>query len=190
MYELGADPYCYPGTSVLRNLKDLRTATQLRAYERALTAQRAEESMPTGRLSISHYYAIHHHIFQDIYSWAGKPRTVRITKGTSTFCYPENIAREMTQLFAKLRKARFFSDLQRDEFSVNAAHFLAELNAIHPFRDGNGRVQLIFLTLIAANAGYPFKLVRLKRRSFVQAVILSFSGEERSLKAKIRRLID
>ena len=189
MYESDADPYCYPGTSVLRNLKNLRTSEQLRHYERAMTAQRAEETLPSGHLSVSHYYAVHHHIFQDVYSWAGKPRTVRITKGTNTFCYPENIAREMAHLFVQLREDRFYSNLERDEFALRAAHFLAELNAIHPFRDGNGRLQLIFLILLANRAGYRFESARLKRRPFIDAMILSFSGDERPLADEIRRMI-
>jgi cell filamentation protein len=75
-----ADPYCYPGTTVLQNLKNLKSRAKLEAYERVMTAQRGEEPLPSGHFSVSHYYAIHRHIFQDIYSWAGKPRTVRISK--------------------------------------------------------------------------------------------------------------
>ena len=64
-------------------------------FETIATAQRAEEPLPSGRLSIRHYQAIHHHLFQDVYGWAGKFRTVRLSKDESAFCYPENIVRQM-----------------------------------------------------------------------------------------------
>src|SRR4029453_6361106 len=95
--------------------------------------------LPAGRLSARHYRAIHHHLFRDVYSWAGRYRMVRLTKGRSTFCYPEHIAAEMTRLLSALRRAQFLPRLYVDEFAAQAAHFLAELNAIHPFRKGNGR---------------------------------------------------
>jgi cell filamentation protein, protein adenylyltransferase len=190
MYETGVDPYCYPGTTILKNLRDLKSRAKLRAYERVMTAQRSEEPLPRGNFSVSHYYAVHRHIFQDVYRWAGKPRTVRITKGTSTFCYPENIAREMNRMFVLLRQAKFLSGMTRDEFSSHAAHFLADLNAIHPFRDGNGRVQLIFLALMAERAGFSFRHGKLKKRKFIDAMIRSFSGDETPLTTQILQLTD
>jgi transposase-like protein len=50
--------------------------------------QRSAEPLPAGKLTYPHYCAIHRHLFQDVYTWAGKPRTVRIAKGGSMFCYP------------------------------------------------------------------------------------------------------
>jgi fido (protein-threonine AMPylation protein) len=70
-----------------------------------------------------------------------------------------------------------------------AAHFLAELNAIHSFRDGNGRTQLAFLAEVAARAGHPLNLDRLDPEAFLQAMVASFQGEERLLAAQLRSLI-
>jgi cell filamentation protein len=108
MYEAVADPYCYSGTTVLKNVPGLRDQAALEAFEAISTAQRADEPLPGGRLSISDYCAVHHHLFQDVYSWAGKYRTVRLSKGGSAFCYPKHIAAEMRGLFARLKTARFF----------------------------------------------------------------------------------
>lgn len=139
MYDSVADPYCYPGTSVLKNHANIHDQEALSAFEHEAMLQRAEEPFPVGRLSVAHFRALHHHLFQDVYPWAGKFRTVRISKGGSMFCYPENISGEMRQLFARLRRARFLEGLPAAEFASKAAHFLADLNAIHPFREGNGR---------------------------------------------------
>jgi cell filamentation protein len=88
MYNASPDPYCYPGTKVLKNLADLRRHSDLNTFELALTTQRFAEGLPRGRLSVTHYYAVHRHLFQDVYAWAGKSRTIRIAKGASSFCYP------------------------------------------------------------------------------------------------------
>jgi cell filamentation protein len=85
------DPYSYRWTRVLRNIPGIRDGAALKRFETAITAQRSDEPLPTGRFSVRHYNAIHRHLFQDVYRWAGRVRTVRITKGTSTFCYPEHI---------------------------------------------------------------------------------------------------
>jgi cell filamentation protein len=107
MYESGPDPYCYPGTNVLKNRLGLRDQAQLDDFEALVTAQRSEEPLPGGRLGYAHYRAIHKHLFQDVLAWAGKVRTGRISKGSSVFCYSEHITGEMRKLFERLRAANF-----------------------------------------------------------------------------------
>jgi cell filamentation protein len=190
VYESTADPYCYPGTTVLKNLANIGDQATLDAFEDDMASQRAEEPSPAGRLSVSHYKALHHHLFQDVYPWAGRFRTVRISKGGSMFCYPENIAGEMRRLFADLRRDAFLRGTTADAFAQRAAHFLAELNAVHPFREGNGRTQLTYLTLLAEKAGHPIDLERLNPRSILNATIASFQGDESPLAEVIRGIID
>ena len=126
MYKAIKDTYCYPKSSVLKNKLGLRTPRQLAAFESEISTQRAGEPLPDGSMDYGHYRQLHRHLFQDVYTWAGKPRTVRMSKGNSMFCYPENIDREMTKLFGGLAKAKHFADLTADEFAKKAAHFLAE----------------------------------------------------------------
>jgi cell filamentation protein len=189
MYDAIADPYCYPGTTVLKNIPGIREQAALDAFETVMTAQRADEPLPVGRFSISHYRALHHHLFQDVYAWAGKYRTVRIGKDGSAFCYPEQIRREMSALFADLRKQRFLAGRSAAQFATDAAHFLTTLNAIHPFREGNGRTQTVFVALLADRAGHPFDLAKLEPEAFLAAMVKSFRGNERPLARQIRRLI-
>ena len=189
MYDSAPDPYCYPGTSVLKNRAHIRDQATLDAFEDDTASIRAEEPYPAGRLSVSHYQAIHHHLFQDVYPWAGRFRTVRISKGGSMFCYPENIAGEMRRLFGEMQDRRHFQGLTPEAFAESAAHFLAELNAIHPFREGNGRTQLAYLTMLAEKAGPPLALDRLDADAIMQAMIASFSGNEAPLAQLIRALL-
>jgi cell filamentation protein len=154
-----------------------------------MSFERSTESLPAGRLSYSHYRAIHRHLFQDVYAWAGKVRTVRISKGESTFCYPEHIDQQMAKLFQALRGAGHLRGTSPQVFARQAAHFLAELNAIHPFREGNGRTQLTFLTLLAERAGYPLALKRMHPERIMQAVVASFGGQEAPLARMILSLV-
>ena len=189
MYNAVADPYCYPDTTVLINKLDLRDQAKLDAFEAEITTQRAAEPLPKGRLSYAHCRAIHRHLFQDVYAWAGNARTVRISKEGSMFCYPEHIDGEMRKLFGVLRDSRYFQGLTPDEFAQRAAHFLSELNAIHPFREGNGRTQLALLTLLAERAGHPLTLDNLDPTAMLAAMVTSFSGKEAKLKKLIETLV-
>lgn len=73
-----------------------------------------------------------------------------------------------------------------DAFAEQAAAFLAYLNAIHPFREGNGRAQLSFMTLLAAKPGHRFDLRALEPEPFLAAMIASFRGDEVALVAQVR----
>ena len=189
MYQADPDPYCYPNSEVLKNKAGHTDPAALETFETAMTFARAHEPLPAGRLSVSHYCAVHHYLFQDVYDWSGKFRTVRLSKDTSTFCYPENLAKEMRSLFAWLKQQQYLKDLSIAEFAGASAHFLAELNAIHAFRDGNGRTQLTFLALLADRAGHPLDLDKLDPAATLNAMIRSFKGNERPLALIIRRLI-
>ena len=190
MYESTPDPYCYPGSGVLINRLGLRDQGELDAFEALITAQRGEEPLPRGRLGYAHYRAIHRHLFQDVFDWAGKIRRVRIAKGDSMFCYPEHIDGEMRKLFAQLSAARFLRGLSPEEFARRSAHVLAELNAIHPFREGNGRTQLTYLALLAARAGRPLSLERMNPKAMLAAMVASFTGDEAPLASLILELME
>ncbi|HEY5054638.1 MAG TPA: Fic family protein, partial [Acidobacteriaceae bacterium] len=154
-----------------------------------ITTLRAEEPLPAGEFDSAHYRSVHRHLFQDVYEWAGQYRTVRMAKGSNTFCYPENIPAQMDLLFRSIREGEAFADLSRDPFLNEIARFLAELNAIHPFREGNGRTQLSFAGLLGATFGHPFDFERLDRERFLQAMIASYSGELQPLLGELRPLL-
>jgi cell filamentation protein len=189
VYDAVDDPHCYKGAAILRNRLGLRDQAALDAFEADATAQRFSEPLPGGRFDVRHYRLVHGHIFGDVYPWAGRFRKMRIAKGGSMFCYPEHILTEMQRVFAELSADRYLNGLSADEFAPKAAHFLAELNAIHPFRDGNGRTQLAFLALIAKAAGHALRFERLDPDEFLTAMIESFRGQEASLAKHVMSLI-
>lgn len=169
MYESDSDPYVYPGTHVLKNLLGITSGRRLATLERRLTAARADQGLPTGKFDYAHYKSIHHHLFQDVYEWAGKPRTVNLAKGGSPFCRVEFIDGQMNKLFADMRAEKFLAGHDFAHVARRAAYFIIELNAVHPFREGNGRTQHAFLGLLLARAGHPRDLSRANPHTLLQA---------------------
>ncbi|WP_345780004.1 hypothetical protein [Luteibacter aegosomatis] len=111
-YGIEDDPYCYDGSSILRNLLDLRDDDALANAERDLTMAAAEEMeflLPP--YSLKSLQDIHRHIFGDIYSWAGELRTVDISKGTTRFCTASRIVPESTKFFGRLAQMEWLEGL-------------------------------------------------------------------------------
>jgi len=189
MYDAIDDPYTYENSTVLVNKLDLRDQDDLDAYEAEISNARSGEPLPDGELDFEHYCAVHHHLFQDVYAWAGRVRTVRISKQGNPFCYPEHIEAQARKLFAELKANSFLENLEPDEFSNQAAHFLSGLNAIHAYREGNRRAQLTFLAMLADNAGHPLDLEALDPPVMLDAMIESFEDDEKKLVRAIRELI-
>ena len=183
------DPAYYAGTRVLRNLAGLQEQAALDEFETEMVTIRSEEGIPEGCLTPTHYRAIHRHLFQDVYAWAGEDRTIRTGKGGNWFCYPEYIASQMDTLFARLDDAAFQPGADSDAFVPALAEFVGELNAIHPFREGNGRTQLLFVRLLGQRAGHPFRLETVEAEEFMQAMIASFNFDYEPLIDELERML-
>lgn len=183
------DPYSYRGTCCLKNKLRLRDPEKLQAFELEMSSVRSQEPLPMGRFGPTHYKRVHRHLFQDVYRWAGRYRTIRTGKGDNWFCMPQFIDPQMKQLFPRLDLPAFAPGSTADAFVTAAADFLATLNAIHPFREGNGRSQLSFLHLIALRAGHPVRLENIPQAPFLTAMIRSFQGENDQLIDQLRGLL-
>ena len=188
-YDAFDDPYCYKGTETLKNKLRLRDAATLESFELEMTTLRAKEPLPAGKFDPAHYRRVHRHLFQDVYSWAGKYRTVWTSKGGNSFCYPANIASSMDKVFALLARSGALTTDRREQFTSGIAGFLGELNAIHPFREENGRSQLSFIALIGARTGFHFDFARIERDWFLPAMIASFAGHLEPLTRELSKLL-
>lgn len=189
MYAAEDAIYCYPGTSVVRNRLGLTDAERLEAFETEATTFRAEQGLPPGRFGVRHYCAVHRHLFQDVYGWPGKLRRIRTGKDRIWFCYPEHIPGQLAATFGTLKAGNFLRGLPPADFARAGAGFLSELNAIHAFREGNGRTQTLFFAMLAAHAGHPLDLRRLNPEAMLGAMIRSFAGDEAPLAEIIEGLI-
>lgn len=168
------DPYLYPGTDVLQNRFGVKDAKSLRAIEYELASQRMSEALPRVPLTSQGYQAVHKHIFQDIYDWAGQLRTVDLSKGSSLFAPPRFLAKEMEDRLASVRADKRLLSKDRNLFAESAAEHINEINARHPFREGNGRTQRAFLQILAHRAGHELSIDRIEPARWMDASIVSF----------------
>jgi cell filamentation protein len=189
-YWANNDPYCWPGTNILRNRLEIRDQSALDEAENGLVNVRAIAGLPNGRFSLTHYRACHRWLFGDVYDWAGQYRRVRLAKGESVFCFPEHIDSQMRASFGALRAGQYLGQTRRKAFVKRAAWFWSEINAIHPFREGNGRTQTLFLANMALAGGWYLDLTRLAPEPTLLAMVASFkAGTGAPLEALVDGLI-
>ncbi len=86
-----------------------------------------------------------HYLEQDVYEWAGELRDIDLSKGNSYFANHPHIASAAELIFQKLAKEGYLKGSDVTAFSERAAYYLGEINALHPFREGNGRAQREFI---------------------------------------------
>ena len=175
------ETYCCPGTDVLRNKAEITDANELDAYEGELSTLRSIEILENplaGQFDLALLQRIHFALFQDIYDWAGKIRTVDISRGNSRFANVRFIESAANEIFNKLARENWLKGLDAGHLSKRLAHYLSEINALHPFREGNGRAQRIFISQLSQAAGYQLDYSDLEQEQIYQAMELAFNGDE------------
>jgi cell filamentation protein len=144
--------YTDPLTGGLRNLAGITDHDTLILVETGATTKRVKElwENPIKIKNSTTLLDIHKHLFQDIYSWAGQPRTVEISKGGTPFFpvkrFPNAFAYIDTTLMSEYRQ---IGKKEKPQLARKLAEILDTINFLHPFREGNGRTQREFLRLLA-----------------------------------------
>lgn len=174
------DPYVDHDTGVLRNRLGCTDAGYLAQAEADLSyaalAELDVRSLP-GHYDLRHLQEFHRHIFRDIYVWAGELRTVVIAKSVP-FCLPQFIEAAAERIFGQLADAdHYLHGLCRENFVARLVYYYAEVNALHPFREGNGRAQRAFFRQLAAEAGWRLDWTQLDAHRNIAASAASMSGE-------------
>lgn len=148
------DFYCYPDSAVLKNKLDIKDWETLDKAEREITGLKAvqfSDSPFPDELNFNYIKKLHKFLFQDIYNWAGETRKVDISKG-NIFCQHELIEVNADFLMNELKAENYLLDTT--DIVKRLAYYLGDLNSIHPFREGNGRIQRLFVAELARRAGY------------------------------------
>ena len=184
------DPYSDPVTGVLYNKLGLGTAAGLEAAEREITHAALillDESPVSPSYDLPHLQEIHKRIFGDIYEWAGQIRTVAIAKG-AMFCLPQYIDSSAAVIFGELHDEDCLRGLRRDAFVARLAHYLGEVNALHPFREGNGRAQRAFFGQLARDAGFTLAWQHLDPARNVEASAAIMRGDPEPMREMLDAL--
>jgi cell filamentation protein len=172
-YGVAHDKYCYPNSDVLINLLDIRDSDTLDEAEAEFTAERYRTYEPSQQtlsyFSFEHLKQLHHHLFQDLYAWAGETRDVDISKGDTRFCTWTRIEPEANKLF---RTIPTLADCHNhDELIEKLADLFCELNLLHPFREGNGRVLRFFFEEMLYTIGYDVTWPKISQQDWINANI-------------------
>jgi cell filamentation protein len=182
------DPYLDSATGVLKNRFGITDEATLEAAEASVVALRSYElaQQPlAGGFDLAHLQAIHRYLFGDVYEWAGQLRTIDIAKGGNAFAHHAYIAVAAKPIFEQLAREQRLAGLEPPEFSARAAHYLGEVNALHPFREGNGRAQREFISHLAQANRYYVAWEDVAPTAMLQASIESFQGDVSKLAAVI-----
>ena len=168
--------YCYPDSNVLKNKLNIRDNKLLKTAEEEITLIKQMELLKNpikGNFSKAHLMNIHKFIFEDIYPFAGKIRREQISKADTLFYPPNLIDRELDKVFAKIKEKNMLRETDEEKIFDNLAYVMAELNIIHPFREGNGRSIREFIRLMAKRMGYDLNWGNADREELLEASILS-----------------
>ncbi len=193
-YEFESDPvYCYPGSSILKNKLKILDAESFREAEREITSMRIAQALLNpiqGKFDATHLKRIHRFLFGDIYSWAGKTRTVNIFKGTP-FCMHQFIDENLDVLFSQLKSEKNLTGCKSSEIlAKRLSYYLAGINAIHPFREGNGRCQRLFISMLSNARGYHLNYDSITTEEMLEASILSFGNDFSLLDSLIIKIME
>lgn len=175
--------YCYPNSNVLKNKLNIKNGEELLKAETELASVRLlglQLKPVKGNFDFDHLCRIHKRIFQDLYTWAGRPRTVDISKN-NLFCLVQNLPSYAASVFEHYYRDCFLSKDDKQKFVHKFTEHYADLNALHPYREGNGRSQREFARELCLACGYAFDLTHTSHQEMVKASIASFRGDNEDL---------
>ncbi len=174
----------YPGTRCLVNYFGIKDKPQLKRIDKHISSLRTAEllrsplDMP---FTFDHLKAIHFHLFGDIYPSAGQIRRRSSSKHTE-YCEPEYIDAQAKRLFDELLASKYLRNFDdSDDFINELAYYMGELEALHPFADGNGRASRLFFNSIALAAGYEIGWGSADPDNFLEASVAALDGDYQAL---------
>ena len=189
-YSVSADPYVQ-ANGVLINRLGITTTAELNEAEAELVTIRLAmltETPVQGLFDLAHLQAIHAFLFQDIYPWAGELRRVDIGKSDSAFLPHDNILKVVDAIHADLVAEQYLIGLDSLRFCERAATYLARINTMHPFREGNGRTQRELMQQLANGAGFYINWAGVSQEAMKQACIASMVRKDLGPLTRILRV--
>ena len=185
--------YCYPNTNVLMNNFNIKDGVKLQEIERRISYVNIitlSENPLKGVLDLKYLLKIHKYIFGEIYSWAGHIRGGKFfSKGETVFCVADMIPAYSENIFGKLHIEKWLRGLRRGEYIERLAYYMGEINALHPFREGNGRTQRVFFTELSRRAKYEIDFNQIKSVELLEADIAAYNKDYSMLTALLNKVL-
>lgn len=180
------DPYLYPNTEILINKFDIQNIDELNSLEADFTSSRLKDIIQAGlpgNFDLDHLLKFHYYVFQDLYDWAGKTRTIDIEKpepalGGISIEYSkfQDIQSNLTSILNSMNSVKW-SSLSTDETAKIFSKHLTQLWKVHPFREGNTRTIVTFCCYYAGIKGFPLDTDLLKDNSdYVRTALVAASA--------------
>jgi cell filamentation protein len=180
----GSSLYCYEGTNLLRNKFQIKDQTILDEVEKLYTMLRIaqlNEGDKTFTFTIQGFKDIHSFIFGDVYEFAGEFRLEGISKGSSVFAHPAFLQEQAERIFYELNNERNLNGTSVKQLAERLAYYASELNALHPFREGNGRTIREFIRQLAQTNQRHLDWNKASRRESLEAFIDAYKGNSGKL---------
>ena len=171
---------CYENSTVLINKFDIRDEAQLDAVERSITSgliAKAMIEMPFENVDFKFYKNLHNYVFSDIYEWAGSVRSIDMSKNGTNFCPVTKINERAERIFLNLQTTDYLKTVPAEEFINEFTDLYCDLNYLHPFREGNGRIQRLFLNMLLRYNNKTINFANIDKDLLMIATIKSVSGD-------------
>lgn len=169
---------------VFKNKYGIDDDSQLNALEYQISARRTKEltdgsfQLKNTEFNLDRLQETHHHIFKDVYEWAGKVRSVpsskRAPNGQVSVFSDADLINEKWALLAN--KTKTFTEIKNNTLSnkIDAlVDIYAEANHIHPFPEGNGRSLQVFMKQLANTQDVDLDFSKVDSREWNNASSLS-----------------
>lgn len=170
---------------ITSNLLGAMNLQELHKKEKVLTHTKMlmlKDNPVKGRLDYTHLKHIHRFLFLEVFTWAGRDRydaniTAQFGKGSTLFTPYEKLPIVSKILFDTLKDEDYFRGQTKEDFIESVSIFMNGLNILHPFREGNGRVQRIYMEYLATNAGFVLSFQSITANEMVAASIKGAKGD-------------
>ena len=189
---------CYEGTTALINKLGIKDETELNSCEALITAYKAASLINeplAHNFGFEDYKRLHRVLFEELYNWAGQPRTIALSKTATVFIAPEKIEELGTLIFARLKKMDYFTKLPQGKFIAEATDLYHSLNMLHPFREGNTRTTITFCCQYADEIGLNMNREIFEKNSrYVRTALVAYNayfadGSNFSKKEYLERIV-
>ena len=127
--------FTIPGTGALRNKLGITGPFALSRVAMDSTVLRLAELQATplrGGFDSAHLQAIHHHIYQDLYDWAGELRSIDAGNVPAA-----QVEKSLNSVLDRLSSENHLKGLTAEEWAGGASAYLYDLGTIQPFLAGN-----------------------------------------------------